>query len=160
MYQPESDIQQVEKPESKTEMKPVDQPASDRDTKQVEESELIEDKVEKVDLPDKHNKINKQVCFSEVETKVIKEPSSSECLDDTLEIIDLVIDSSASSTLCIHDEHPPGGDVALDDEDLEDHPPGGDVPLEDRDLFESTPPCSQMPCIDPYKRNHEKASNR
>ena len=154
----------MEKPESETEIKLVDQPASDRHTKQVDEpvqseSQLIEDKVEKWTCPIKI----KKVCFPAVETKVIKEPSSSEDLDDMLEINDLVIDESqksvgvdlsASLVLCIHD------DVALEDNDLDDHPPGGNVPLEDMDLFDSTPPCSQMPCIDPYKRNHEKASKR
>ena len=158
----------MEKPESETVIKQMDQPVSDRDTKQVDEpvqseSELIGDKVEKVDLPDKHYKNIKKVCFSAVETKVIKEPSSSEGLDDTLEIYDLVIDESqqnllvdlsGSPILHIH------GDVELEDKDLDECPPGGDIPLEDIDLFDSTPPCSQMPHIDPYKKNCEKASNR
>ena len=30
---------------------------------------------------------------------------------------------------------------------------GGDIPLEDQEGFESTPPCSQIPRVDPYKRN-------
>ena len=30
---------------------------------------------------------------------------------------------------------------------------GEEIPLEDQEGFECTPPCSQMPCVDPYKRN-------
>ena len=32
---------------------------------------------------------------------------------------------------------------------------GGEVPLEDQDGFESTPPCSQIPCVDPYKKKSD-----
>ena len=32
---------------------------------------------------------------------------------------------------------------------------GGEIPLEDQDGFDSTPPCSQMPCVDPYKKRSD-----
>ena len=80
------------------------------------------------------------------------EASASEDMDDTLKTNELVIDCeknvatdmSASENLHIDDECPPRGDV----------------PLEDLDFLNSTAPCSQIRCIDPYKWNCEKASNR
>ena len=65
-------------------------------------------------------------------------------LDDTVEVNELVVEEN-------HDEVPTIR--------------GGDIPIGECDDFydlDSTPPCSQMPRIDPYKRqqNQRKASNR
>ena len=55
-------------------------------------------------------------------------------LDDTLSVNDLFIDESAGSEAL-------GSDVK-----------GGDIPLEDQEEFQSTPPCSQIPRVDPYAK--------
>ena len=53
-------------------------------------------------------------------------------LDDTLSVNDLFIDESVGSEAL-------GSDIK-----------GGDIPLEDQEEFQSTPPCSQIPQVDPY----------
>ena len=53
-------------------------------------------------------------------------------LDDTLSVNDLFIDEPAGSEAL-------GSDVK-----------GGDIPLEDQEEFQSTPPCLQIPRVDPY----------
>ena len=53
-------------------------------------------------------------------------------LDDTLSVNDLFIDESTGSEAL-------GSDVK-----------GGDIPLEDQEEFQSTPPCLQIPRVDPY----------
>ena len=55
-------------------------------------------------------------------------------LDDTLSVNDLFIDESVGSETL-------GSDVK-----------GGDIPLEDQEEFQSTPPCSQIPRVDPYAK--------
>ena len=55
-------------------------------------------------------------------------------LDDTLSVNDLFIDESVGSEAL-------GSDVK-----------GGDIPLEDQEEFQSTPPCSQIPWVDPYEK--------
>ena len=55
-------------------------------------------------------------------------------LDDTLSVNDLFIDESVGSEAL-------GSDVK-----------GGDIPLEDQEEFKSTPPCSQIPRVDPYTK--------
>ena len=55
-------------------------------------------------------------------------------LDDTLSVNDLFIDESVGSEAL-------GSDVK-----------GGDIPLEDQEEFQSTPPCSQIPQVDPYAK--------
>ena len=55
-------------------------------------------------------------------------------LDDTLSVNDLFIDESVGSEAL-------GSDVK-----------GGDIPLEDQEEFQSTPPCSQIPQVDPYEK--------
>ena len=55
-------------------------------------------------------------------------------LDDTLSVNDLFIDESVGSEAL-------GSDVK-----------GGDIPLEDQEEFQSTPPCSQIPRVDPYAK--------
>ena len=58
-------------------------------------------------------------------------------LDDTLSMSDLVIDES------VHGES--SGAVIK----------GGDIPLEDLKEFQCTPPCSQIPQVDPYANKTE-----
>ena len=53
-------------------------------------------------------------------------------LDDTFSVNDLFIDESVGSETL-------GSDVK-----------GGDIPLEDQEEFQSTPPCLQIPRVDPY----------
>ena len=55
-------------------------------------------------------------------------------LDDTLSVNDLFIDESVGSEAL-------GSDVK-----------GGDIPLEDQEEFQSTPPCLQIPRVDPYAK--------
>ena len=52
--------------------------------------------------------------------------------------------------------------VTDDTYDSADSIKGGEILLEDSDGFEldSTPPCSQMPQLDPYKRHKEMANTK
>ena len=99
--------------------------------------------------PDGRTSGKKVSCSDTVDTAEINVSTE---LDDTVEINDLVIDENR--------------DVSIPSDSGEvPRILGGDVPIGDCDGFydlDSTPPCSQMPRIDPYKKhkNQPKLSSR
>ena len=99
--------------------------------------------------PDGHTSGKKVSCSDTVDTAEINVSTD---LDDTVEINDLVIDENR--------------DVGIPSDSGEvPRIVGGDVSIGDCDGFydlDSTPPCSQMPRIDPYKKhkNQPKLSSR
>ena len=99
--------------------------------------------------PDGHTSGKKVSCSDTVDTAEINVSTD---LDDTVEINDLVIDENR--------------DVSIpSDSGKVPRILAGDVPIGDCDGFydlNSTPPCSQMPRIDPYKKhkNQPKLSSR
>ena len=99
--------------------------------------------------PDGRTSGKKVSCSDTVDTAEINISTE---LDDTAEINDLVIDENR--------------DVSIPSDSGEvPRILGGDIPIGDCDGFydlDSTPPCSQMPRIDPYKKhkNQPKLSSR